>query len=264
MVTLPTRQGMTLSSTCYISSVRTTLCDIMCTVNASIPVNMIPPPDKLKPLSAKLPYGKSGQYNLKKKVKHSTLFQEMMMTENQHRIEKELRKDREEFFAQLRKEKQVIDIKRNEAAVKIQALYRGFRMRRRPVEYTRRRKKRRVHSQNDMQDELCTLAAKLGLKPIDGLSLETRNKTSRRKERIMNAAAFRLHRFFAMILQRARARRRVEERKEEIINYCARIITRCVRYVKVKKFVKKCENVKRQQMAIKMQCRIRIFHAREK
>jgi len=80
----------------------------------------------------------------------------------------------------------------------------------------------------------------------------------------MNAAAFRLHRFFAMILQRARARRRVEERKEEIINYCARIITRCVRYVKVKKFVKKCENVKRQQMAIKMQCRIRIFHAREK
>jgi len=263
-MTVPTKQPMTISSTCYVSSVRTTLCDIMCTVNASIPLHLVPPADKLKPLTAKFPYGKSTQQTLKKKMKHTTLYQDMMMTENQHRVEKELRKDRETFFAQLRQEKMEVDARRNAAAVKIQALFRGFRKRRRPVEYIRRRKKRRVHSQNDMQDELCTLAAKLGLKPIDGLSLETRNKTSRRKERIMNAAAFILHRFFAMILQRGRARRRVEERREEIINFCARIITRAVRYVKVKKFVKKCENIKHEQMALKIQCRTRIFHAREK
>lgn len=115
-----------------------------------------------------------------------------------------------------------------------------------------------------MQDELCTLAAKLGLKPIDGLNLETRSKTSRRKEKIMNAAAFRLHRFFDMILKRSRARKRVFARREEIINSAAKIITRAVRYVKMKKFVKRCDNIKKQQMATKIQCRTRIFHAREK
>lgn len=262
--TVPTKQPMTMSNTCYVSSVRTTLCDIMCTVNASVLIKIPPPADKLRDITATLPGNRSGQKSIKKKVKNATLFQNLILSENQRRVDFDLKSDRDAFFYQLRKEKMMSEAKRNVAAVKLQALFRGFRKRRRPTTYIRNKKRKRVHTQNDMQDELCTLAATLGLKPIDGLSLESRSKTSRRKERIMVAAAFRLHRFFDMILQRSRARKRIAERREEILNWSARVITRAVRYVKVKKFVKRCENVKRQQMALKIQCCARIFQAREK
>lgn len=261
---VPTKQPMSLSNACYVSSVRTTLCDIMCTVNASVLINVPPPPDKLRNLTAVLPGNRSSQRNIKKKVKNATLFQNLILSENQQRVDFDLKRDREVFFFQLRKEKRDMEYKRNAAAVKIQALFRGFRKRRKPASYIRIKKRKRVHTQNDMQDELCTLAATIGLKPINGMSLETRSKTSRRKEKIIAAAAFRLHRFFSMILQRSRARKRLIERREEILNYSARILTRAVRYVKVKKFVKKCDSIKRQQMALKIQCRVRIFQAREK
>lgn len=264
MASVPTKQAMVVSNTCYVSSVRTTLCDIMCTVNASLLFNVPRPADSLKPLTATLPYKTTKQQSIKKKVQNETLFQQMLNGENKQRMEKELKRDREVFFAELRKEKVEVEAKRNASATKIQALFRGYRKRRNPAKYVRHKKRRKVHSQNDMQDELCTLAAKLGLKPIDGLSLETRSKTSRRKEKIMNAAAFRIHRFMDMIFQRSRALRRIEERRMEILNQCARIITRAVRYVKVKKFVKRCEIVKREQMVIKIQCRTRIFQARER
>lgn len=255
---------MVVSNTCYVSSVRTTLCDIMCTVNASLLHNSPRPPESLKPLTATLPYKRTKQKNLKSKIPNQTLFQKMIGGENQQRLDKELRKDRDEYFMQLRIEKEGIEKKRNKAATKIQALYRGYKKRRRPAPlYVRHKKRRKIHTQNDMQDELCTLAATLGLKPIDGLSLEARSKTSRRKEKIMNAAAFRIHRFLSMVYQRALALRRMDERRDEIIDKCSRIITRAVRYVKVRKFVKKCENIKRQQMALKIQCCTRIFQSRQ-
>lgn len=236
----------------------------MCTVNASLLFNAPRPADSLKPLTATLPYKATKQQTIKKKVPNETLFQKLINSENIQRMDKELRRDREKYFAQLREEKQLTEEKRNKAATKIQALFRGFRKRKGPVKYIRRKRRIKVHTQNDMQDELCTLAAQLGLKPIDGLSLEARSKTSKRKEKIMNAAAFRLHKFMDMITKRSLARKRLQERREEILNRAARIITRAVRYVKVKKFVKRCENIKRQQMALKIQCRTRIFQAREK
>jgi hypothetical protein len=260
---VPVKEPIAISNIKYVSSVRTTLCDIMCTVNASVNFNVPPPPDKLRPVMAVFPYAAQNGKTLKAKVRDPTLFQTLKLNENIQLLTVELKKDKEKYFQRLRDEKNSFDSLRNAKAVKIQALFRGY-LKRRPTSYIRRRKRRIVHSQNDMQDELCTWAAGLGLKPIDGLSLETRSKTSRRKEKIMNAAAFRLHKFFDMILQRARARLRCAARREEIVEKCARVITRAVRYVKVRKFVKKCNTVKEQQSAVKIQCRARIFQAREK
>jgi hypothetical protein len=264
MASVPTKEGMVVSNPCYVASVRTTLCDIMCTVNASLLFHTPKTPENLKAITAVFPYNETKQQNIKKKVPNETLFQKLINGENKERLIKELKRDRALFFSQLHQEKVEVEAKRNKAAVKIQALFRGYRKRKGPIKYVPAKKKKRVQTQNDMQDELCTLAATLGLKPIDGLSLEARSKSSKRKEKIMNAAAFRLQRFFGMILQRALAQKRLADRRCEILNQAARIVTRAVRYVKVKKFVKRCENVKRQQMATKIQCRTRIFHARER
>ncbi len=104
--------------------------------------------------------------------------------------------------------------------------------------YSRKRKVVVVLSQNELQDELCRMAATLSLSPIAGLSLEARSKTSRRRNRIENAAAFRLQKFFRMLYERSMARFVVDARKRDLIQRSAKIITKAVRYIKTKNFVK--------------------------
>ena len=148
----------------------------MCTVNASLLVMNPKQAPSLKPLTATLPYKTTKQQTIKKKVTNETLFQQLIGGENRQRMEKDLKRDKEMFFAQLKQEKWEVEQKRHKSAVKIQALFRGYRKRRNKATYVRRKMRRKPRTQNDMQDELCTLAAKLGLKPIDGLSLEARSK----------------------------------------------------------------------------------------
>jgi hypothetical protein len=239
----------------------------MCTVNASVTFNTPVPPDRLKPLVATLPYNRGEQKHIKQSVKNATLFQIFKAEENKTEQSRELRRDRDEYFDILRREKQEADALRNFAVTRIQAIYRGWKCRHKKGKgnsYIRRRKRKRIHSQNDMQDELCSLASQLGLPPIEGLSLEARSKSSRRKDKIMNAASFIITRFFCMIVNRKLALIRVEQRKMEIRDKAARIITKAVRYVKVKNFVKRCESYKRENMAVKIQCRARMFQARER
>lgn len=258
---VPTKQPMIMSNVCYVSSVRTTLCDIMCTVNSSINFDVPPPPDKLRPLIATLPY--KGIQNVKP-LKPPTRFQNYQNAQNKRQLVDEMRRERDAFINKLLSEKKELEQRKNFAATKFQAIFRGHKVRPKYTCYVPKTKRKIIPTKNDMQDELCQMAADLGLKPIDGLSLETRGKTSRRRDRIMNAAAFRMHRFMSMIYQRSLARKRMEERRQEIFNISACILTRAVRYVKIAKFAKRCEVIRKNQMALKIQCRTRVFLAREK
>jgi hypothetical protein len=112
----------------------------------------------------------------------------------------------------------------------------------------------------------------LNFAPIFGLTLEKSSKTSKRKKKIENAAAYRIQRFFAMILSRKKARRFMEDFKYHRKDNAAKTITRFVRYgllssigsilfnnlkfyrfVRVKLFAKKCDVAKRQKVALVIQ-----------
>ena len=127
--TIPTKQGMVISNVHYISCSRTTLCDIMCTVNASINFDVPVAPEKLQPLEATLPYKKTQRQNpMKAKVTNATIFQKFKLEGNKAVVIEELRRDKERFMQQLQLEKFELDTKKNKAAIKFQALYRGFKL----------------------------------------------------------------------------------------------------------------------------------------
>ncbi len=242
---------------CYVHSVRSTLCDIMCTINTHKSFEVQSSEAFSDSISASLPY-KSSQVN---SAAGATRFQKLKISEIKHRKVDQLKRDRELYFNKLLVERYESNILRQSSAVKIQSLFRGYRKRPGMCDYSRQKKIIAVMSQNEIQDELCRMAAGLHLNPIAGLSLEARSKTSRRKNRIENAAAFRLQKFFRMLYERSMARFVVDIRRLEIINRSAKTITKAVRYIKTKNFVKKCDVIKKNNKALKIQMRFRIFQA---
>jgi hypothetical protein len=235
----------------------------MCTINTSklfdAPRVIIDNNDHGVDIAASLPYAKAPP------LSHTTTrYQKMKISELKSRKIDQLKRDREFYFHQLAMERLETNMVRNKAAVKIQSLFRGYRKRHGIASYVRHRKRIVIMSQNAMQDELCKMALFLSLTPISGLSLEARSKTSRRKNRIENAAAFRLQRFFRMLFARSMARKRLLVRRVEIVEKSAKTITRAIRYIKTKNFVKQCDVIKKNRSALKMQMRFRIFAARMK
>lgn len=253
---------MTRMPSHFVSSVRTTACDIMCTTNSALPeVKHLPPPPGEASLMATLPYEKIGQLPSTGQRKASTLFQKFRSGENIERHNVELRKEREDFMLKLFTDKKERDNKLFNAAVKIQKIFRGYRSRPRKYGYIPRRKRKKVLSQNELHDALCEMAGKLDLKPIPGLNLESRVKASKRKQKIENAAAFIIQRFFRMIFQRGLAMIVVKTRKVEQINKAACIITRAIRFLKTKNFIKRAESVKKGRSSVKIQCAYRRWRA---
>jgi len=238
----------------------------MCTVNASVNFGVPPVPDKLQPLEAAFPYKKTQRQNpMKAKAKHNSIFEKFIMDGNKSVLNEELKRDKEEFMSKLQAEKDGLDSRRNSACVKIQALFRGYSGRPASTStYIPKRKLKKAPTQIQMHDALCGMSDQLNFKPIVGLSLEPRSKSFRRRERFLNAATFRITRFFKMITARSLARVVCEQKKMEIKNAAACTITRAVRYMKVKKFVKKCETVKRAAAVLVLQCSFRVFTARHR
>ena len=181
-LSIPTKMPMEIANARFIPAVRTTLCDIICTVSTSIHFGVPKPPDKLRPLMASLPY--KGTTTLTSKIKNPTRFQTYSVSESRRQVIDALHKEHDAFMGQLMAEKDEVDFLRNKATTKIQALYRGYKARPGPSTYEPKKKPKHIYSQNQMQDDLCRMASKLNLKPINGLSLEARSKASKRQERI--------------------------------------------------------------------------------
>jgi hypothetical protein len=210
---------------------------------------------------ATLPYDKIGQLPMSGQRKGGTLFQKFRAGENIERKNVDLRREREDYMRKLFLDKKERDDKIYRAAVMIQKIYRGFKVRPRSYSYVPRRKKKKVFTQNELHDVLCEMAGKLELKPIAGLNLESRVKASKRKQKIENAAAFIIQRFIRMIFQRSMALIVVKTRKLDQINKSARVITRAIRFLKTKNFVKRAEIVKKGRCVLKLQCAYRKWRA---
>jgi tetratricopeptide (TPR) repeat protein len=234
----------------------------MCTTNSALPeVNHLPPPPSEANLVASFPYDKISLPPSAGQKKGATLFQKFRAGENIERKNVDLRREREDFMRKLFSDKVERDETLYIAAVKIQKIFRGYRIRPRNYSYLPKRKRRKVYTQNELHDVLCEMAGKLEFKPIPGLTLESRVKASKRKQKIENAAAFIIQRFMKMIFQRTMALIVVKTRKVEQINKSACIITRAIRFLKTKNFVKRAETVKKGRSAIKIQCAYRRWRA---
>lgn len=255
--TVPTVEGMVLANPCFISTVRTTICDIMCTTNTARMASNPRVSASTEPLLVALPYEKVKSFA--GAFKATTRFQKLKGEAINGQKMNELRQDRETFYYRMLRERQDVNALKNRAATRIQAAFRGFRSRPRNHAYHPQRKRIPNYSQNDMQDELCTLASLLHLPPIPGLNLEARTKASKRKLRIENAGAFRIQRFFKMILCKKMALVVVRNKVFEKRNNSARTITKAVRFVITKKFVKRVDLIKRERSAIKIQAYVRRF-----
>lgn len=259
---IPTFLSLSLQSQSYVPATRTTLCDIVCTTNTYMYESIAPdPPAAERQLYVTLPYTKESSLSMLTNDSKTTRYQKLKLEDIKLRRTFELRKDREAFLWKLHQEKSDKERRLYRAAVQIQAVFRGFRVRPRNYSYIPRTKKKENLGQNELHDELCAIANRINLAPIPGLSLESRSKASRRKLKIENAAAFRIQRFFKMILYRSMALIVVRKKKHELFDTCARVITRSIAAMKQKKFIKRVEIIKKDRSIIKLQCCFRRYKA---
>lgn len=253
--------GLPTTTVYYKSAVRTTLSDIMCTTNSAtayLPAKR----DKLKALVATMPYERSK--SITGPLKGATLFQKMKVNDITLKKTEELRRSRDEFVQKVKREKFELDKIKSRCATKIQAVFRGFRVRPRKEKRPLKVKEVVVLSQSEIHEELCVMAAKLQFPPIPGLNLEAKSKASKRRRKIEAAATFRIQRFFKMLLARKRARDRLREKREEKKNIAAGYITRFFRFAKVKKAASRREEIKKSLLIVKLQCSERVHQSHAK
>eukprot|EP00597_Dinobryon_sp_UTEXLB2267_P010545 CAMPEP_0170100816 /NCGR_PEP_ID=MMETSP0020_2-20130122/1879_1 /TAXON_ID=98059 /ORGANISM="Dinobryon sp., Strain UTEXLB2267" /LENGTH=2204 /DNA_ID=CAMNT_0010323775 /DNA_START=142 /DNA_END=6754 /DNA_ORIENTATION=- len=209
-----------------------------------------------------MPYERSKTLN--GPIKGATLFQKMRVNDITLRKTEELKRNRDEFIRQIKREKFEKDRLKFRAATKIQAAFRGFRARPKKPNSFRKQKAIVVLSQSELYDELCVMAAKLDLSPIPGLNLEARSRASKRKRRIETVAIFRIQNFFKMLVAKKKAKATLRLKSIENVEKAARKLTKFFRYIKTKNFVNRCEEIKKSRLILKLQCSERVHqsHAR--
>jgi hypothetical protein len=178
-----------------------------------------------------------------------------------------LKEEKKIFFRKLEKDRYEKKRKETSAVIRIQALVRGFLIRPRPerirtVVYPPL--KICCSTTNEarlLQDELCSYAVFLGLKPIPGLSLEARSKHNKRKYEIEYAASLRIQSFFRMIIAILKVRGAAHQARQRLFQKSAVRLQGFFKYVlwKVKKLKKQDES--REIAVIKLQSHYRRFRA---
>jgi hypothetical protein len=220
-----------------VSVMRTTISDIM-SLSTTPKMEFLPPEapiTKKTKISATLPYNAA---KMKPPVPQThTYLSKYQAIEIKLMKGEEFKEERNQFFRKLefnRRQKQFLE---TNAAIKIQALVRGFLIRPRPE---RIRKilypplKICCSTSNEarsLQDDLCAYAVHLGLKPIPGLSLEARSKHKKRKNQIEYAASLRIQSFFRMIIAILKVRKAAQEARVRLYHKSAIRLQRFLRYV---------------------------------
>ena len=213
----PSARGMLVSRPQYHVTWRTTVCDIVCTINSEKIKQDVPLPKKFKNvlgITATMPYTK--EFRLADTVieKDPTPFQKLKFRGHRKALNDELKRERLEFMDQIQTDKVRKMAVEYRAAQIIQSLFRGYRKRpfkeSRPI-YEMRRYRPVQPSRKEIQIELSTLAHQISLPPIRGLTLASpvKVKRSKRYGELESAAAIRLQCFGRMII----AKRRVKSKK---------------------------------------------------
>lgn len=257
---------MNIAPTTYSPTFRLTACDIMCTTNTKV---MIP---EQKRSSAKdspnayIPYEKLNRIK-GQALEGITPFQRLKIAEIKVKRNNDLKRERNEYFWKIMQEKERHNESCCKAAIRIQKHFRGYllRLRRQRIRQIYTPKPKRVEvSLIGIHDELCGWADKVALKPILGLSLEPKHKTSKRKLKLEATAANTLTAFFKMIMERNKARRRMNEYHIKVANWAALVCTRFFRLVKIRTLAKNVNFQNRRMAALKIQCAVRRRQARKR
>jgi len=232
---------MNVSLTSYVYASRTTLCDIMCTTNTVCSYTVPQEARSVKDTVVRTPY--KPKLRTLSFTKAETPWQKFKLRDAKANRNELLHKERDEYMEKLRAEKKAKDWYEFVCAVRIQALWRGYRCHLRPrpgakpkPKFVRKPKIKQRVTQHEMQDELCHLASRLALKPILGLSLESRAKANRRRKKFELAAALTLQRFMRCMVAKILAKRRMRAIRDLKIFKGAKIITRFFKSLKLLTF----------------------------
>lgn len=266
-MSVSTFQDMSLTTMSYSSVSRTTSCDIMCTSNTEVLYRV--PMKGGSSAKVHLPYEASTSLNsvVDKKCIGSTLVEKYRHATNQEKRNLAMRKEKKEFFAKMDKEKQASAKKRDNAAVQIQRYFRGYLIRR-PTSYIRRKAKDWLVNQNqnlkELKEELCNLSDLLGLKPINGLSLNNLGgRKSRRRMRIEHASCITIQCFVRVILAREVVKTMRNLKLYRRNNHAAKVIQKFFRFIMRLQQAGALIYSKRMHAAILIQTRWRIYLAKE-
>ena len=255
---------MTNSRLRYSVTSHSTYCDVMCTTNT---YKVFDVRSFGNEAIAHMPFLKSKTLQMPVPLKSATLMQKLKVIENRNRRNLILKQEREEYLFKLNFEEERKKDELNRAATLIQTQFRGHRCRplqKRRDPYVRVKFVIKKITLSEMHESLCEMAHNLNLKPINGLNLESKAKTSRRKAKIEAAAVFRLVRYFRMLRAKFVARREMKAMQYERVDRMARTITRFFRFIKMKKWNKNLQKENQTKAAYVLQNSYRCFAARKR
>lgn len=244
---------------------RTTYCDLLCVTTTSIEFfeSSVPRKKFSKNLNVSLPYKKTLSLE-EMSNKNTTPYQAMRNLETKKQRNKLLKIERVEFMRRIRADR-VAKFKRETiGATKMQALFRGYLSRPKTITSRRKPKGPEVLSLEQWRSLLCDLTSKLNLAHIQGLTLKMKTKSSRQRNRIDTAAAFRIQKFFRMLVERSSARdcmTKMRMTKEvRAINVLRIIFMNFLSKLRSTKQINKIKSA----CSIKIQSSIRIFLAKRR
>lgn len=242
--------GMSLSSMSFVTSSRTTICDIMCISNTEKERIYKTPQRNGRSLFAKLP----GQSDSPVKVKGKTLVDKYRYATNQQKRNSSLKAEKDAFFRKIEQDKIELSRKKEISVIKIQASIRGY-LKRRPTSYVHKTRQPQSAMQftHDIQEDLCAWADAIDLKPIVGLSLESKGKKSRRREKIEFAAVLKIQSILRMFLAVLRVERIFLAKKHKRRDKAAAILQKFFKWVMKKVADTIRETALRQAAALKIQ-----------
>jgi tetratricopeptide (TPR) repeat protein len=266
----PTAQSMSISTMSFQNTLRTTVCDIMCIINTKdvyvLPSHQKSVSDKVtrkdtSSSGATLPFKKTTRI-VGNADKGSTPFQKLKLAETKVVTNNQFHEERDHFFAEINEGRIQREILETESTTKIQAHFRGLRRRikinKRP-NYVKPVKKVSNFSVLQLHDDLCYLASIVSLKPIPGLTLESKGRASRRKAKIEHAAVLRLQIWSRMLFAKSEAQSYMAIYKAKRREKSSRIISRFFRLLKLKSFKKRVGIINRARGIIKIQNAARFF-----
>ena len=260
-----TFKGLEQSVTSTTVTGRTTYCDLLCVTTTSMEFleSSVPRKKFSKNLNVSLPYRKT--LSLEEiSNKNTTPYQAMRNLETKKQRNKLLKIERAEFMRRIRGDRIAKFKLETIGATKMQALFRGYLSRPKVIVNRRQPKGPEILTLEQLRSLLCDLTSKLNLGHIQGLTLKMKTKSSRQRNRIDSAAAFRIQKFFRMLVERSAARlcmSKMRMRKEEKAIKILRLVF--MNFLSRLRSAKRINKIK-SACSIKIQSSIRIFLAKRR
>ena len=209
--------------------------------------------------------------------KNLSMVQKLKVTETRKKNNDLLKKQQEIFYEDLIKTKQQAEHEKWKAIVKIQSQFRGYTLRSKNYYiylnsnfFTKRLQKQSNIENNNkiiiekdkMVDWLCQYSKKLGLKPIKGLTLESRSYSNSKFKKLAHISALKITGFFRMLLAKKKARITIKALVLEKQNRAAMKIQKFAKFVILKRMNRNMHMHRATESAIVVQKYVRGYLAR--